>query len=112
MVIANYQISTSLMGPIPGGNQEAITIPGMGTAATMTYLDRRTFTYPDANQGYALTIKSIPDSWGDVTVKQYRIDANNSLAVVATTVVKATDRPQGSLTVSGSWVRAAAESSQ
>ncbi len=107
VVIANYQISTSLMGPIPGGNQEAITIPGMGTAATMTYLDRRTFTYPDANHGYDLTIQSIPASWGDVTVKQYRIDANNSLALVTTTVVKATDRPQGSLTVSGSWVRAA-----
>jgi xylan 1,4-beta-xylosidase len=108
VVIANYQISTSLMGPIPGGNQEAINIPGMGTAATMTYLDRRTFTYPENAGTYALTIQSIPDSWGDVSVKQYRIDANNNLALVTTTVVKAADRPQGSLTVSGAWVHAPA----
>jgi xylan 1,4-beta-xylosidase len=102
VVIANYQISTSLMGPIPGGNDESL----MGLA-TMTYLDRRTFMYPDKD-GYALTIKSIPTSWGDVTVKQYRIDANNNFAVVNTKVVKTTDRPQGSLTVSGSWVHATA----
>jgi hypothetical protein len=108
VVIGNYEISTSLMGPIPGGNQEAINIPGMGTAATMTYLDRRKFTYPDNAGTYALTIKSIPNSWGDVTVKQYRIDANNNLALATTTVVKATDRPQGSLTVSGAWVHAPA----
>ena len=102
VVIANYQISTSLMGPIPGGNDESIA--GL---ATMTYPDRRTFTYPNKD-GYALTIKSIPASWGDVTVKQYRIDANNNFAVIATTVVKAADRAQGSLTVSGSWIRATA----
>ena len=71
----------------------------------MTYPDRRTFTYPNKN-GYALTIKSIPASWGDVTVKQYRIDANNNFAVIATKVSKAADRAQGSLTVSGSWIRA------
>jgi xylan 1,4-beta-xylosidase len=106
VVIANYQISTSLMGPIPGGNQETITIPGMGTAATMTYLDRRTFTYPDNAGTYALTIRSIPDSWGDVTVKQYRIDASNDLALVSTKVVKTIDRPQGTLTLSGSWIHA------
>ena len=80
----------------------------MGTAATMTYLDRRTFTYPDKAGTYALTIKSIPDSWGDVSVKQYRIDANNNLVLVTTTVVKATDRLQGSLTVSGAWLHALA----
>jgi xylan 1,4-beta-xylosidase len=102
VVIANYQISTSLMGPIPGGNEESL----MGLA-TMTYLDRRTFTYPDKD-GYALTVKSIPDSWGDVTVKQYRIDANNSFSVVNTKVFTTTDRAQGSLTVSGSWIHATA----
>jgi xylan 1,4-beta-xylosidase len=102
VVIANYQISTSLMGPIPGGNDESLS--GL---ATMTYLDRRTFTYPDKD-GYALTIKSVPDSWGDVTVKQYRIDANNDFAVVNTKVFKTADRTQGSLTVSGSWIRATA----
>ena len=100
VVIANYQISTSLMGPIPGGNDESIS--GL---ATMTYLDRRTFTYSD-KEGYALTIKSIPDSWGDVTVKQYRIDANNNFAVVNTKVFKTADRAQGSLSVSGSWIHA------
>jgi hypothetical protein len=107
VVIANYQISTSLMGPIPGGNEESITVPGLGHLANMTYLDRRSFTYPD-KEGYALTIKSIPDSWGDVTVKQYRIDSGKSLALVNTNVTKASDRPQGSLTVSGSWAHAIA----
>ena len=107
VVIASYQISTSLMGPIPGGNEESLTIPGLGHLANMTYLDRRTFTYPD-KEGYALTIKSVPDSWGDVTVKQYRIDASNNLALVSTTVKKTSDRPQGSLTVSGAWAHALA----
>jgi hypothetical protein len=107
VVIANYQISTSLMGPIPGGNEESIDVPGLGHLADMTYLDRRTLTYPD-KEGYSLTIEDIPTSWGDVTVKQYRIDANNTLALVGTTTTKAADRLQGSLTVSGSWVRATA----
>jgi xylan 1,4-beta-xylosidase len=107
VVIANYQISTSLMGPIPGGNEESLTVPGLGHLANMTYLDRRTFTYPD-KEGYALTIKSIPEAWGDVTVKQYRIDASNNLALVSTTVKKTSERSQGSLTVSGSWAHALA----
>jgi hypothetical protein len=107
VVIANYQISTSLMGPIPGGNDEELTAPGLGHLASMTYLDRRTFTYPD-KEGYALTIKSIPEAWGDVTVKQYRIDASNNLALVTTKVTKASERPQGSITVSGTWAHAAA----
>jgi hypothetical protein len=50
--------------------------------------NRRTFTYPDKN-GYELTVKSIPASWGDVTVKQYCIDANNNFAVISTAVTKA-----------------------
>jgi hypothetical protein len=107
VVIANYQISTSLMGPIPGGNEESITIPGLGHLANMTYLDRRTFTYPN-KEGYLLTIKSIPDSWGDITIEQYRIDAGNSLTLVSTTTNKTTDRPQRSLTVSGAWAHAIA----
>jgi hypothetical protein len=54
VVIANYQISSTLMGPIPCGNEE--TLAGL---AVMTYPDRWSFTYPDKN-GYDLTIKSIP----------------------------------------------------
>jgi xylan 1,4-beta-xylosidase len=107
VVIANYQIAKSLMGPIPGGNEEALEFPGVGHLADLTYLDRRTFDYPDKD-GYALTIKSIPESWGDVTVKQYRIDARNDFADVNTKVIKVADRPQGSLTVSGAWARATA----
>ena len=94
IVVANYQIAASLMGPIPGGNDEEIDAPGLGHLASMTYLDRRTFTYPDKD-GYALTITSIPDAWGDVTVEQYRIDASNDLTLVNTQVSKAADRTQG-----------------
>lgn len=107
VVIANYQISTSLMGPIPGGNEETIEIPGLGKLADMTYPERRSFTYPDKD-GYALTIKSIPEAWGDVTIKQFRIDASSSLSMVSSTVSKASERTDGSVTVSGKWVRARA----
>jgi len=93
------------MGPIPGGNEESIDVPGLGHLANMSYLDRRTITYSD-KEGYALTIQSIPDAWGDVTVQQYRIDATNDLTLVGTSVTKKTDRPQGSLTVSGAWAHA------
>jgi xylan 1,4-beta-xylosidase len=105
VVIANYQIAKSLMGPIPGGNEESLEIPGLGHLADMTYPERRTFTYPDKD-GYALTVKAIPESWGDVTVKQYRIDANNNLTLVATKVFKTRERTAGALTVSGTWARA------
>jgi hypothetical protein len=105
VVIANYQIATSLMGPIPGGNDEELDAPGLGHLASMTYPDRRSFTYLD-KEGYALTINSIPESWGDVTVKQYRIDASNDLKLVSTKVTKTSERPQGSLVVSGAWAHA------
>jgi hypothetical protein len=104
-VVANYQIAKSLMGPIPGGNEEALEIPGLGHLADMTYLDRRTFNYPDT-EGYDLTVKSIPESWGDVTVKQFRIDANNNSTLVSTKVFTVAQRTAGSLTLSGSWARA------
>jgi xylan 1,4-beta-xylosidase len=107
VVIANYQIAASLMGPIPGGNEEELDIPGLGHLATMTYPERRSFTYPN-KEGYALTIKAIPESWGDVTVKQYRIDADNDLDLVSTTMTKATERPEGTLMLSGAWARARA----
>jgi len=105
VVVANYQIAASLMGPIPGGNDEEIDAPGLGHLASMTYPDRRTFTYPDKD-GYALTITSVPDAWGDVTVEQYRIDASNDLTLVNTQLSKAADRTQGSVTVSGAWAHA------
>lgn len=107
VVIANYQIAASLMGPIPGGNEESLDAPGLGHLADMTYLDRRTFTYPD-KEGYALTINSIPASWGDVTVVQYRLDASNNLAMVSSNMFTAADRPQGSIRVSGAWAHARA----
>jgi hypothetical protein len=109
VIIANYQISKSLMGPIPGGNDEELTVPGLGKLADMTYPDRRSFDYPDKD-GYDLTIASIPDSWGDVTVTVYRIDASNNFKVVDTKMFAAADRTQGSVTVSGKWVRAATSS--
>ena len=105
VVIANYQISKSLMGPIPGGNDEELDAPGLGHLASMTYPDRRSITYPD-KEGYALTINAIPESWGDVTVKQYRIDANDDSSLVSTKVIQVTERPRGSLSVAGAWAHA------
>jgi len=106
VLLANYQIPKSLQGPIPGGNEEEINVPGLGFLATMTYLDRRTFNYPD-KEGYALTIKSIPEAWGDVTIKQYRIDANNDFELVNTTMSSVADRPQGTLRIDGTaWAHA------
>jgi hypothetical protein len=50
---------------------------------------------------------SIPESWGAVTVTQYRIDASNDLKVVNAKQFTAADRgAQGSLKVSGKWLRA------
>jgi hypothetical protein len=106
VIIANYQVSSSLMGPIPGGNDEVLEFPGIGKLADMTYPDRRSFAYPDKD-GYDLKIKSIPESWGDVTVKQYRIDASSNFSVVSTKVFTAADRAQG-LKISGKWARATA----
>jgi xylan 1,4-beta-xylosidase len=105
VLIANYQVAKSLMGPIPGGNDEELQAPGLGKLADMTYPDRRNFSYPDKD-GYDLTIKSIPEAWGDVTVKQYRIDAGNSFKLVNMKTITAADRAQGGLNVPGKWARA------
>jgi hypothetical protein len=104
VVIANYQIAQSLMGPIPGGNDEALEIPGLGKLADMTYPERRSFMYPDKD-GYDLSIQAIPEAWGDVTVKQYRIDAASNFTVADMKTVTVAERAQG-LKVSGKWVRA------
>ncbi len=111
VVIANYQISSTLMGPIPGGNEEVITAGAMGNLATMTYLDRRTITYSN-NEGYALTVQNVPDTWGDVTVEQYRIDSSNNYKLMSSKVVKSADRPQGEIPLSGSWAHAASDPPQ
>jgi hypothetical protein len=42
--LSDLQVSD---GPIPGGNEEVIEVPGIGKLADMTYPERRTFTYPD-----------------------------------------------------------------
>ncbi len=106
VLLANYQVPKSLQGPIPGGNEEEINVPGLGFLATMTYLDRRTFTYAD-KEGYAVTIKSIPEAWGDVTIKQYRIDANSDFDLVTTTTSAAAERAQGALRIEGAaWAHA------
>jgi hypothetical protein len=56
--------------------------------------------YP-STMGYELTIKNIPDSWGDVTVETYRVDAANTNAMMSKKTVKASERMQGSFTVQG-----------
>lgn len=115
VLVADYEISPTLMGPIPGGNDTVIIIPGLGVLGTMTSLDRLTYTYNDTN-GYNLEIKKIPEGWGDLTVEQYRIDNNNNMALINAWTINKKDRnhkgkdqdENGSVTVSGGWVHAAA----
>ena len=73
----------------------------------MTYLDRLTLTYKNT-EGYDLTIKNVPLGWGDLTVKQYRIDNDNDMTLVNTWNIKQKDRGQGPVTLSGAWVHAPA----
>ncbi|HWO14681.1 MAG TPA: hypothetical protein VNN80_34500 [Polyangiaceae bacterium] len=107
VVIANYEISPTLMGPIPGGNDESIDIPGLGHLGTMSYLDRRTITYQDT-EGYNLAVKGIPKDWGDLSVEQFRIDNANDLTLVSSTVVTKGARKGGDVRVSGTWTHAVA----
>jgi hypothetical protein len=101
VVIASYQVSKSLMGPRPGGDTTVVS--GVGTIES---LPRRTIDYP-ATDGYELNILGIPDSWGDLTVQQYRVDASNNFTVINTKMVTAAERAQGGLKFEGkSWVRA------
>jgi len=110
VVIANYEISPLNMGPIPGGNDTVIFVPGLGELGTMTSLDRLTYTYVDTN-GYNLEIKNIPLGWGDLTVEQYRIDNNNNMALVDSWTIDKKDRrhhgKHRSVMVSGEWVHSA-----
>jgi hypothetical protein len=68
----------------------------------MTYLDRLTLTYTNT-QGYNLAIKNIPVGWGDLTVKQYRIDNAHNMTLMATWQVAKKVRAGGPVTVAGSW---------
>jgi len=90
-----------------------VNIPAPGIAlGKMTYLDRLTFTYQNT-EGYNLAIKNVPLNWGSLTVKQYRIDNANDMKLVSTRLINSNDRLNRFLTkpvtVSGSWVHAAAE---
>ena len=111
VVIANYKISPTLMGPISGGNEYAIQTSAGKTLANFTLLDRRTISYPK-REGYALSVVNVPKEWGDVSVEQYRIDANNDMKLMTTVVSKAADRSDATVKVSGSWVHAAANPPQ
>ena len=73
------------------------------TMWVMTSLDRLTYTYEDTN-GYDLEIKNIPRSWGDLIVKQYRIDNDNNMELVDSWTVEKKYRGQRSVRVSGDWV--------
>jgi xylan 1,4-beta-xylosidase len=114
VLVANYQISPSYMGPIEGGNDEVLGFTPFPGApffylGTMTSLDRwlpTGFQYQNTN-GYHLQVMNIPRGWGDLTVKQYRIDTDNDMTLVAKTTYLKRDRVGGSITVSGSWVHAA-----
>jgi hypothetical protein len=97
------------MGPIPGGNNEELYAafpflppPGL-LLGTMTYLDRLTFAYQNTN-GYNLEIKNVPRGWGDLTVKQYRIDNDNNMTLISTQTISKKQRKDASVMVSGSWV--------
>lgn len=92
VAIASYHVPENLMGPSVLEEDITVTI--------MSYLPRRTIMYPDT-MGYELTIKNIPDSWGDVTVETFRVDAQNTNMMTSTKTVKASERMQGSLTVQG-----------
>lgn len=76
VLIGNYQIPASDMGPIPGGN--TVVMPG---PVTITYPDRRTISYSD-NAGYQLVLNNLPWQSGKYTVTRYRIDASSQLSVV------------------------------
>ena len=66
VAIASYHVPENLMGPSVLEEDITVTI--------MSYLPRRTIMYPNT-KGYELTINNIPDSWGDVTVETFRVDA-------------------------------------
>jgi hypothetical protein len=108
VLIANYEISPLLMGPIPGGNDESIDIPGLGHLGTVTLLDRRSISYRDTN-GYQLTISGIAGAWGDLTVEQYRLDNEHDLTLVSSQRVPRARSGTSTVSIAGSWAHALAE---
>lgn len=93
------------MGPIPGATRRRSRSLDAEESPPCLTSSVRTITYPNKD-GYALTVKSVPESWGDVTVKRQRIDASNNLTLVSTKVSKASERAGGTLNLSGAWARA------
>ncbi len=104
VVIANYEISPLLMGSIPGGNDQPVDIPGLGHLGTLTLLDRRTITYHDT-EGYNLALSGIPARWGNLTVKQYRVDAASDMTLVSSNAVVNSGT---AINVSGAWAHSPA----
>jgi hypothetical protein len=77
VLISNYQIPAEDLGSLSSLDY---TIPNV---TTITLLQRQTITYAD-NSGYSIRVAGLP--WGSAasTVKRYRIDASNNLALIDT----------------------------
>jgi hypothetical protein len=77
VLISNYQIPAEDLGSLSSLDY---TIPNV---TTITLLQRQTIAYAD-NSGYSIRVAGLP--WGSAasTVKRYRIDASNNLALVDT----------------------------
>ena len=83
VVIANYEVPAADQGPFPPNiMNNNFPIPGIGT---FTLLPRRTFTYAD-NDGYDLTVNNIRGGQSGLLVRRYRIDINDSLTLVDSTI--------------------------
>ena len=110
VLIADYEISSLLMGPMGLGshvgwpaNTEQVAIPGLGILGTFSWLDRQLstgFTYTNTS-GYDLEIKHISPAWGNLTVKQYRIDNANNMTLVNTWTVAQKGRNTTTVSVTG-----------
>jgi xylan 1,4-beta-xylosidase len=77
VLISNYEIPAEDLGSLGGLDY---TIPNV---TTITLLQRQTITYAN-NSGYSIHLTGLP--WGSAasTVKRYRIDASNNLALIDT----------------------------
>jgi xylan 1,4-beta-xylosidase len=99
VLISNYEVPPSLMGPMNLGgilgNLTETVVPGpLGPLGTFTWLERYLpagFQYQN-NEGYNLSINNIPLGWGDLTIKQYRLDNGNNMALVTTMTILKKDR--------------------
>ena len=89
---------------IPGGNDQPVDVPGLGHLGTLTLLDRRTITYHDT-EGYNLALSGIPARWGNLTIKQYRVDAASDMTLVSSNTVV---NSGAAINVSGAWAHSPA----